>query len=285
LLLIGGACVVIAPWLSSPESPSSAPPPEVEPNGPNLIWGDEFEGPSGMPPDPDLWTHETGGGGWGNDELQYYTDSTDNSSLDGQGHLLLTARQVDPATAGLECWYGGCAFTSARLTTEDKQVWEHGRIEARVKVPEGGGIWPAVWMLGADIRDVGWPQAGEVDVMEFVGKSPDEVFGTLHGPGYSGGQSFGGAQDLEAPVGADWHIFTVEWSAGLIVWKVDDIEYHRATPRDVAPNEWVFEDPFFLLTNMAVGGNFAGAVAEGTEFPKTLSIDYIRCYQIRVGSD
>lgn len=244
-----------------------------------LAWSDEFDGPAGAPANPENWTYETGGWGWGNDELQYYTDSTDNAALDGDGNLVITAREIDPATTDLECWYGPCEYTSARLITEQKQEFEYGRIESRVQVPEGSGIWPAVWSLGTDFRDVGWPQTGEIDVMEFVGRLPNEIFGTIHGPGYSGGQSFGGIYDFGAPVPGDWHEFAVEWTPEQIVWSVDGIVYHQADPADVAPNEWVFDHPFSLLANVAIGGNFGGALGDDLEFPQSLTVDYVRVYQ------
>ncbi len=243
-----------------------------------LAWSDEFEGPAGAPADPENWTYETGGWGWGNDELQYYTDSTDNAALDGDGNLVITAREVDPATSGLECWYGPCTHTSARLVTENKQEFQYGRIETRVLVPRGSGIWPAVWTLGNDFRDVGWPQTGEIDIMEFVGKFPDEVFGTIHGPGYSGGASYGGTHTLDEPVYEDWHTFSVEWQPGGIAWFVDGIQYHSAAPEDV-PGDWVYDHPFTLLTNVAVGGNFGGPLGEDLVFPQSLAVDYIRVYQ------
>ena len=244
-----------------------------------MAWSDEFDGPAGAPANPENWTYETGGWGWGNDELQYYTDSTDNAALDGAGNLVVTAREIDPATTDLECWYGPCTHTSARLITEQKQEFEYGRIESRVQVPEGSGIWPAVWSLGNDFREVGWPQTGEIDVMEFVGRLPDEIFGTIHGPGYSGGQSFGGIYDFGTPVADDWHVFSVEWTPERIDWFVDGIQYHSATPADVAPNPWVYDHPFSLITNVAVGGNFGGAVGDDLVFPQSLTVDYVRVYQ------
>ncbi|MGY6497476.1 MAG: Calx-beta domain-containing protein, partial [Microcella sp.] len=137
-----------------------------------LAWSDEFEGPAGARANPENWTYETGGWGWGNDEFQYYTDSTDNAALDGDGNLVITVREIDPATTELECWYGPCTHTSARLITEGKQEFQYGRMESRVMVPGGSGIWPAVWSLGTDFREVGWPQTGEIDIMEFVGRLP-----------------------------------------------------------------------------------------------------------------
>ncbi len=255
------------------------PAPDAGPATWQLAWSDEFDGPAGARANPENWTYETGGWGWGNDERQYYTDSTDNAALDGEGNLVITAREVDPATTDLECWYGPCEVTSARLITEQKQEFEYGRIESRVQLPEGSGIWPAVWSLGTDFREVGWPQTGEIDIMEYVGRLPNEIFGTIHGPGYSGGQSFGGIHDFGQPVPDGWHDFAVEWTPERITWEVDGIVYHEADPADVAPNEWVFDHPFSLITNVAVGGNFGGTPGDDLVFPQSLTIDYIRVYQ------
>jgi beta-glucanase (GH16 family) len=285
-LVVGVSCTAIALGTSSPDRPQ-----DVSPSGeggsddPELVWSDEFDGPAGAPPDPAHWTHETGGGGWGNDELQYYTDRTENSSLDGDGHLLITVRAVDPTTSGLACWYGPCAYTSARLITEHKQVFQYGRVEARIRVPAGGGLWPAIWMLGSNIRDVGWPQSGEIDIMEFVGRSPNEIFGTIHGPGYSGADSYSGLRDVGAPVGAAWHDVALGWSPQRIAWEIDGVRFHEVAPGDVAPNGWVFEHPFFLLANMAVGGNFGGAVSPDVMFPQTFAVDHIRVYRPSDASD
>ena len=252
---------------------------DAGPDSWELAWSDEFDGAAGERANPENWTYETGGWGWGNDELQYYTDSTDNAALDGDGNLTITVEEIDPATTELQCWYGPCEYTSARLITENKQEFEYGRMETRVKVPQGSGIWPAVWTLGNDFRDVGWPQTGEIDIMEFVGRLPNEIFGTIHGPGYSGGQSFGGIYDFGTPVYDDWHTFEVEWTPERIDWYVDGIQYHTASPEDIAPNEWVFDHPFTLLTNVAVGGNFGGQLGDDLEFPQSLLVDYIRVYQ------
>ncbi|UZN04354.1 carbohydrate binding domain-containing protein [Cellulomonas sp. S1-8] len=250
-----------------------------------LAWSDEFDGAAGTPADPSRWTYETGGWGWGNDELQYYTDSTDNAAHDGAGNLVITTREVDPETSGLSCWYGPCTHTSARLITEGKAEFQHGRIEARAKLPQGAaGIWPAFWSLGTDFRDVGWPQTGEIDVMEYVGKLPEEIFGTIHGPGYSGGDAFGSTHDFGRNLGGEWMTFAVEWEPEEIRWYVTEdggepIHFHTATPADVAPDSWVFEHPFNLIANMAVGGNFGGPLAEDLTFPQQLVFDHVRVYQ------
>ncbi|MGD8598850.1 MAG: family 16 glycosylhydrolase, partial [Anaerolineae bacterium] len=170
-------------------------------------------------------------------------------------------------------------YTSARLISQYKAEFAYGRIESRIRVPQGAGLWPAFWSLGTDIGEVGWPQTGEIDFMEFVGRVPNEIFGTIHGPGYSGGSSFGNYYTFDTPVYAQYHTFKVEWEPDLIRWYVDDILYHTATPADVAPNEWVFNDPVFLIFNVAVGGNFGGPVGDDTTFPQEMVLDYVRVYQ------
>jgi beta-glucanase (GH16 family) len=249
-----------------------------------LAWSDEFDGKAGAQPNPSVWGYEIGDGtangipGWGNDELQFYTNSPDNVALDGRGNLAITTRKADGT---LSCYYGPCQYTSARLLTKERFEVAYGRIEARVKVATGAGLWPAFWMLGTDIDRVGWPQTGEIDIMEYVGRLPNEIFGTIHGPGYSGGQSYGRSYDLGRLVGDDFHTFAVEWQPNKIVWTIDGIPYHQATPD--APflqgKQWVFNHPFFMLLNVAVGGNFGGAVGPNTVFPQATLVDYVRIYQ------
>jgi len=259
--------------------------PDPGPEGWELAWSDEFDGPTDARANPDNWTYETGGWGWGNQELQYYTDSTDNAALDGNGNLVITAREVDdPAAAGLPCWYGDCTHTSARLITEGKQEFAYGRLEASVKTAEGTGIWPAFWSLGNDFRDVNWPQTGEIDMMEYVGRIPGEIFGTIHGPGYSGGQSFSSGQiPVDPAPPEDFLEYAVVWQPGLITWEVTDgagtRQYHEAIPSDVAPNEWVFEHPFFLLLNVALGGNFGGPLGADLDLPQETLVDWVRVWQ------
>jgi len=257
--------------------------PDPGPAGWNLVWSDEFNDPAGTPPNPAFWTHEIGDGtlngnlGWGNQELQYYTDDPQNASTDGDGNLAITLREAD---GSLQCYYGPCQYTSARLLSNQKAEFAYGRIEARIRVPTGGaGLWPAFWSLGTDIDQVGWPQTGEIDIMEYVSRLPSEVFGTIHGPGYSGGQSFGGIYTLSQPVYEDFHTFTIQWEPDLIQWYIDGTLYKTASPADVAPNEWVFNDPVFLILNMAVGGNFGGTVSPDTTFPQEMLVDYVRVYQ------
>ncbi|HEY0738464.1 MAG TPA: family 16 glycosylhydrolase [Herpetosiphonaceae bacterium] len=249
-----------------------------------LAWSDEFNERAGTPPKADNWSHEIGDGtahgnlGWGNSELEYYTNSPENAATDGQGNLAITVKKLDESS-NLRCYYGPCQYTSARLISKNKAEFAYGRIESRIKVARGAGIWPAFWALGADIDRVNWPQTGEIDIMEYVGREPNRVFGTIHGPGYSGGESYGGTYDFPQSVADSYHTFAVEWQPNKIVWYVDGIQYHEADPADVAPDQWVFNHSFFLLLNVAVGGNFGGPVGGDTTFPQTMKVDYVRVYQ------
>jgi beta-glucanase (GH16 family) len=244
-----------------------------------LTWSDEFEGPAGAPVDGTKWVAETGGQGWGNQERQYYTARAENVSLDGSGHLVITAR-AEPPGAAYSCWYGTCGYTSARLKTQGRFAQTYGRFEARIRVPRGQGMWPAFWMLGANIDEVGWPTCGEIDVMENIGREPTVVHGTMHGPDYSGGASIGGAYTLASGAFADdYHVFAVEWMPGEIRWLVDGKEYRRNTPASLpAGAAWVFDHPFFMLLNVAVGGAWPGDPDASTQFPQQMVVDYVRVY-------
>jgi len=257
--------------------------PDPGPAGWELAWSDEFDDPAGTAPNPANWGYEIGDvtpdgkNGWGNEERQYYTDDPANAATDGDGNLVITLREAD---GSLECYYGTCEYTSARLLTQNRQEFAYGRIESRLLVPDGAdGLWPAFWSLGTDITRNPWPAAGEIDFMEYVSRLPDEIFGTIHGPGYAGGASFGNVYDFGAPVYNDYHTFTAQWQPGQIDWYVDGILYHSATPADVAPNEWVFDKPFFFLLNFAIGGNFGGSIDPDLELPQEYTVDYVRVYQ------
>lgn len=256
--------------------------PDPGPSGWDLAWSDEFDAAAGTAPDASKWGFELGDGtgngnpGWGNDELQYYTNSTDNAATDGEGNMVITAKAAD---GSLQCYYGPCEYTSARLLSQNKAEFAYGRIESRIQLPAGDdGLWPAFWSLGTDINQVQWPQTGEIDFMEYVSRIPNTVFGTIHGPGYAGGASFGNTQTVP-DLTADYHTYAVEWAPDLIKWYVDGALFHTATPADVAPNEWVFNDPVFLLLNMAIGGNFGGTVSPDLTMPQSMKIDYVRAYQ------
>jgi beta-glucanase (GH16 family) len=257
-------------------------PPSTGPTTWTMVWSDEFDGPAGAPPDPDTWGYDLGDGssvgllGWGNRELEDYTADPANASTDGKGHLVLTVRRADGTR---DCWYGPCEYTSARLLTKGLRTVQYGRIEARIKVPGAAGLWPAFWMLGDDIDQVGWPASGEIDVMEFVGRRPDEVLGTIHGPGYSGSSGISGAVDLGGPVAEDFHAFSIDWRPDGITWRLDGEVFHVAHPDAVAPNPWVFDHPFFVILNVAVGGNLGGPVAADAPLPQSMLVDYVRVYQ------
>ncbi len=256
------------------------PTPVADLPGWTLVWHDEFDGRRGTRPDPEAWGYDLGGEGWGNLEHQTYTDERANAAMDGKGALVITADRLEtPGDGGLDCWYGPCFYTSARLLTKGKFEFTYGRVEARLKLPTGRGIWPAFWMLGADIDTVPWPDCGEIDVMENIGSEPDIVHGTVHGPGYSGSGGRGGLYLLKDGAFADdFHVFAIEWEPEEIRWYVDDQEYFSVTPDDVN-GPWVFDDPFFLILNVAVGGRWPGYPDANTVFPQILQVDYVRVYQ------
>ncbi|MGH3714094.1 MAG: lectin [Micromonosporaceae bacterium] len=243
-----------------------------------LTWADEFNAAAGTGPDPAKWKHDIGGSGWGNNERQYYTSSTRNAAHDGNGNMVITARRENPA--GYQCHYGTCEYTSARLLTAGRFDQAYGRFEARLRVPRGQGIWPAFWMLGNDIGTNPWPNSGEIDIMENIGREPSTVHGTLHGPGYSGGAGLTGSYTLPGGQAfADaFHTFTVDWAPDSVTWYVDGVQYSRKTPADAGGNRWVFDHPFFMLLNVAVGGYWPGYPDGTTVFPQTMTIDYVRVY-------
>jgi beta-glucanase (GH16 family) len=267
LLGMGLAATLVA----TPTSPASA-----EPGA--LVWSDEFNAPAGTPPDPNKWRHDIGGGGWGNNERQYYTDSTSNAAHDGNGNLVITARRENPAN--YQCHYGRCEYTSARLLTANTFTQTYGRFEARIKIPRGQGIWPAFWMLGG----LPWPDRGEIDIMENIGREPNRVYGTLHGPGYSGGNAISSSYTLPSGNFADaFHTFAVDWAPDSVTWYVDGIQYARKTPADLRGNPWVFDHPFFMIMNVAVGGNWPGYPDATTTFPQQMLVDYVRVWAWNTG--
>ncbi len=243
---------------------------------PALIWGDDFNQPADTAPDPARWAYDLGAGGWGNNELQTYTPSRENAfiiadpaALDGRALALRAVR----TPAG--------AYTSARLKTQGKFSLTYGRIEARLKLTRGRGVWPAFWMLGDSIATVGWPACGEIDVMEQLGHDPGRVYGTIHGPGYSGAGGPGAATVLPGggSLSDDYHLFAIDWSPNQIVWSLDGTVFFRRTADQLPPGtKWVFDAPAFLLLNLAIGGNWPGNPDATTVFPQTLLVDYVRVY-------
>ena len=242
-----------------------------------LVWSDEFSGPDGSSPDSSKWTYDIGGNGWGNNELEYYTNRTQNAQIKG-GNLVITAQQ--------EAYTGADGvtrnYTSARLKTQGLFSQAYGRFEARIKIPAGQGMWPAFWMLGNDITSVGWPKCGEIDIMENIGKEPGTVHGSLHGPSTSAPTS-----DLSAlfslpaghNFGSDFHLYAVEWEPGTIRFYVDTNLYATFTSSQwPAGGAWVFDHPFFILLNVAVGGSWPGSPDSTTVFPQQMLVDYVRVY-------
>ena len=220
---------------------------------------------------------ETGGHGWGNNELEYYTDRGRNASLDGDGNLAIQALREHFEGGGVAREY-----TSARLKTQGRFEQAYGRFEARIKIPRGQGIWPAFWLLGADIPTAGWPRCGEIDVMENIGREPATVHGSMHGPGFSGGNSLTAAYGLSGGQAfADgFHVFAVEWDPGSVRFFVDANLYQTRTPADLRPGQaWVFDHPFFVILNVAVGGDWPGGPDGTTVFPQAMLVDYVRVYR------
>ncbi len=242
----------------------------------NLVMQDEFDVDGA--PNSAIWNYDIGDGtanglpaGWGNNELQYYTDRPENVTVQN-GVLIITAKEEQ---------FQGSSYTSARLLTKGNFEQTYGRFEARIKLPNGKGIWPAFWILGDDSNGTEiWPQIGEIDIMEYVGDEPTTVFGTVHGPGYSGGESISKSYELEGDrFDAGFHIFGIEWGPDYINWYVDGDLYSQITPEDV-PGEWVFNrGPFHIILNMAVGGALPGAPNDETVFPQTMLVDYVRVYK------
>jgi len=241
-----------------------------------LAWSDEFDQGDNSAPDPAKWKFEIGGNGWGNQELEYYSSRRENARM-RRGNLEIIARKESYTGAdGVQRDY-----TSARLITSGKFEQAYGRFEARIKIPYGQGVWPAFWLLGADDKQVGWPQCGEIDIMENIGREPGMVHGTIHGPGYSGGKGIGGAYSVNAGRFADdFHIYAVEWEPEEIRFYVDDHLYTARRPSDLpAGTKWVYDHPFYILLNFAVGGEWPGSPDATTKFPQVMLVDYVRVYK------
>ncbi len=259
--------VLTAALAASPQSPA--------PNSASwkLVWSDEFNGAANTRPDASKWVYDIGHDvdGWGNHELETYTKSLENVHQDGQGHLVIRALKDESGN-----------YTSGRLITKGKFTTTYGKIEARIKLAYGQGIWPAFWAMGADIDKLGWPHCGEIDIMENIGKEPGIQHGSLHGPGYSDGHSLTGAYTLPAgeKLSDDFHVYAIVWTRKSIEFVFDGHPYFKATPASVpAGKRWVFNKPFFLLLNLAIGGDWPGSPDSSTLFPQEMLIDYVRVYQ------
>jgi beta-glucanase (GH16 family) len=237
-----------------------------------LVWQDEFDGPANQSPNPANWGYDVGTD-WGNAQLEYDTARPENVSLDGAGNLDITARQ--------ESWLGQ-NYTSGRIQTRGKFEQAGGKFEARMRLPSGRGMWPAFWLLGNNIGSVGWPQCGEVDIMEYRGQEPTLVHGSLHGPGYSGGAALTRTYNAPFPLDGGFHVYTLEWTSSKVTWALDGVVYSTITPSNVpAGGTWVFNHPFFIVLDLAVGGNFVGSPDAGTAFPQALQVDYVRVYKAK----
>jgi beta-glucanase (GH16 family) len=243
----------------------------------NLTWRDEFSGPDGSLPDSSKWTYDLGGNGWGNHELESYTKRAENARIQG-GNLVITAqKETYTGSDGITLNY-----TSARLKTQGIFQQAYGRIESRIKITAGQGMWPAFWMLGNDITTVGWPKCGEIDIMENIGKEPGANHGSLHGPSTTAPTS-----DLTAifnlPAGQnfadDFHLYAVEWEPGTVRFYVDSNLYATFNSSQwPAGGKWVFDHPFFIILNVAVGGDWPGPPDGNTVFPQQMLVDYVRVY-------
>lgn len=234
-----------------------------------LVMQDEFD--TNGAPNSAIWTYDigTGSNGWGNNELEYYTNSSDNVKVE-DGMLQITAKKQA---------FMGSEYTSARLLTKGLFEQKYGRFEARIKMPWGQGIWPAFWLLGADSDTVTWPLCGEIDIMEYKGQEPTVTHGTVHGPGYSGATAITKSYDLiNNRFDTDFHIFGIEWGKNYINFYVDDVLYNQITP-DKVTGEWVYDKPFYIILNLAVGGNYVGSPNNETTFPQTMLVDYVRVYE------
>ena len=241
-----------------------------------LVWSDEFGGPNGSAPDPSKWTFATGGNGWGNRELEYYTNRRKNAYVK-LGHLVIEARkETYKGPDGTKRQY-----TSARLKTKSLFTQKYGYFEAYMRIPAGQGLWPAFWMLGDNIDSVPWPGCGEIDIMENIGKEPGTVHGSLHGPGNTTKTA-----DLTAaftlPEGKkladDFHVYAVEWEPETVRFYLDSKNYATFTKSQWTAGPWVFDHPFYILLNVAVGGDWPGPPDNTSVFPQQMLVDYVRVY-------
>ena len=239
-----------------------------------LTWSDEFDGAAGTLPDATKWNYDigTGNSGWGNNELEYYTSRPQNISMDGNGNLVITAIKES---------YQGSSYTSARIKTKGILEQQYGRFEARLKTPFGQGLWPAFWMLGNNVDTAAWPLCGEIDIMELRGQTPSSIQSTIHGPGYSGNNGISGTNILiNSRYDNQFHLFAVEWDENKIDFFVDSYLFKRIEKSEVeTKGQWIYDHPFFLILNVAVGGNFVGSPSSITPFPQSMIIDYVRVYK------
>ncbi|MFI5779656.1 family 16 glycosylhydrolase [Nocardia sp. NPDC051570] len=274
--LFATGLVIVAGVVAGCASGESAPPGRWE-----LRWSDEFDGPAGRGPDPTKWVFDRGGEPqWGNEEWQYYTDRPENVSLDGRGHLEISARR-ERLPGMSPCPHGPCDVTSGRITTLGRFDQRYGRFEARMRIPSGTGLWPAFWMMGADIEAHPWPGNGEIDVMESVGDDPGTIHGSAHGPGFVDPGITDSFRLADGQRLADaFHTYAVEWTPDRIDWWIDDNRYLTVLRGSMqGGRQWIFDHPFYLLLNLAVGGGWPGPPGDDTAFPARLAVDHVRVYR------
>ena len=248
------------------------------------VWNDEFDGAAGAPVDAAKWRYDTADGcassncGWGNNEKESYRSAAANIALNGQGQLAIVARVAAP---GLICYYGPCRYTSAKITTRDRVDVAPGRVVARIRLAPGQGLWPAFWLLGHGTPPKPWPECGELDIMENKGSEPTITSSAVHGPGYSGNTPFAHRQILQAGNSTtDFHVFAVEWDSVRIRYSIDDAFHYSVSRQQIEQyGKWVFDQPFFIILNQAVGGHFDGDPGSDAIFPATMLIDYVRVYR------
>lgn len=254
--------ILVTPPTSTTSAPASR----------KLVWADEFD-QAGLP-DSTKWTYDVGGNGWGNNERQYYTARRAENARVENGKLIIEARKED---------YQGKNYTSARLSTQNKATWTHGRIEALAKLPKGVGTWPAVWMLGQSISTVGWPRGGEIDIMEHVGFDEGVIHGTIHSEAYNHAKNTQkGGQTTATDVASAFHRYAIEWTAEQIAFFVDDTLYYTVQKSALGGTDaqWPFNGPFYLILNVAVGGNWGGQKGvDESIWPQRMEVDYVRVYQ------
>jgi beta-glucanase (GH16 family) len=246
-------------------------------SAPALTWSDEFNGSAGGPPNPSKWSVIYGGGGFGNDELQYYTSNSNNLAVDGAGHLVITA------LSGSYTGSDGVTrnYTSGAIQTKGLFQARYGTLDARIEIPQGQGMWPAFWAVGSNTDSVGWPQCGEIDMMENLGNDPFTIYGSIHGPqsGVANGYAITTAKHSHVSLAGGFHVYGVTWSPNKLVFTLDGAAYATYTPKSLSPNQqWVFNKPFFLILNLAVGGSWPGSPNATTTFPAKMLVDWVRVY-------
>jgi len=267
-------------WAHAIAAPASPVP------GYALVWNDEFDSPDGTTPDPAKWTYDIGGEGWGNQELEFYTNHPQNARMQS-GNLVITAQREITARPNGEARQ----YTSARLKTQNLFSQSYGRFEARIKIPQGQGIWPAFWMLGEDIPTVSWPRCGEIDIMENIGKEPDALHASIHGPpDPASGKATADLTAKFSPPGnpkiaEDFHLYAVEWDPAELRFFIDQTNYATFTRKQwPASAPWPFDHKFFLILNLAVGGSWPGDPDRSTVFPQQMLVDYVRVYSRTPGA-